>query len=421
MLILTITNTSGNAYRFELDAVPGTCYRIGRSADCEIALPQEIHLSRVHCILTVGDGYALLTDNNSSNGIFENGERKQEFTMFLGQEYKIGSCAICVSAHADAVYPEPEETAPQAPDAPDEMPEPAYTDAPEPAYTETPEPTPAAEEIAETEETPEAPPYTAPVEEPASEPLPTTTAQQEEESAPLPPADIEEVETVAEPPRPKPRKFIPPPPRKALVKRPAPRPVLTAAGTLNTQTQLPAPKALKQRHRPDEPKIQRAPSESAEALGLPGDFGLSLRLLNTTATLPEGDLLQFAVEAEEDCHLYLIQYDCEGHAAMLLPGVGGAQNRIRANTKAIFPPPGNNTDYEIFVEQPYGEDLILAIACTAACPFPKIWQQCAAEADKLSPRGETEQKAITFCNELRGMASARWSAAILRIRTGTEF
>lgn len=53
MLILTITNTSGDTYRFELDSVPGTCYRIGRSTNCEIALPQEIHLSRVHCILTV--------------------------------------------------------------------------------------------------------------------------------------------------------------------------------------------------------------------------------------------------------------------------------------------------------------------------------------------------------------------------------
>lgn len=405
MLILTITNTSGNAYRFELDSVPGTCYRIGRSADCEIALPQEMHLSRVHCILTVGDGYALLTDNNSSNGIFENGERKQEFTMFLDHEYKIGSCTICLSPQTDTVYPETAETAPPA----IEMPEQDTA----PAYTETPETTPPIEEIVETEETPKAPPYTAPAEEPASEPLPTTTAAAAEEETEAPPAP-------AAPPQPKRRRFIPPPPRKALVKRPAPRPVRTAAGTLNTDTQLPAPKALKQRHSPDEPKVKRPPSEPALPLGLPHDFGLSLRLLNTTASLPEGDLLQFAVEAEEDCRLYLIQYDSEGHAAMLLPGVGGAQNRIRANTKAIFPPPGNNTDYEIYVEQPYGEDLILAIACTAPCPFPKIWQQCAAEADRLSPRGETEQKAIAFCNELRGMTSARWSATVLRIRTGTE-
>ena len=415
MLSLTIINSDNICSSFPLEPTPGNVYRIGRSTDCEIALPEEIHLSRVHCILTVGEGCALLTDNNSSNGIFEDDARVQEILMLPGKQYRAGNCKLMLEYTADA----PAE----------DYQEPTYQEEPTPVYEEEPatvyeEPTPAYVEE---------PPAIQPVEPPAPAEFPTPQPielepdpvvelipepEEEPQPAPAPQPEAPVVNTPPPPAKPR-RKFVAPPPRKPLVKRPTPRPFYTAAGKLNTETTVAAPKELKRRRSTNGVKVRRAASTPADALGLPNDFDLSLRLLNTTETLEEGDLLRFSLIAEESCHVFLIQYDSTGNAVMLVPGVGGADNKLPAIQETQFPPTGADSPYELYVEPPFGTDTIIAVACTQPTDFLDIWKDCLAQADALTNPGDVEKKAIELCKEDEDAANALWSSALLYLKTGS--
>lgn len=427
MLSLTIINSDNICSSFPLEPTPGSVYRIGRSTDCEIALPEEIHLSRVHCILTVGEGCALLTDNNSSNGIFEDDARVQEILMLPGKQYRAGNCKLMLEYTADTPAEDYQEPTYQ------EEP-PAYQEEEPTVYEE--EPTAYDEEVSTVYEQPtpayvEEPPAIQPVEPPAPvefpspqpiehEPEPVVELIPEPEEEPQPAPAIPPVPESAPPPPAKPRrKFVAPPPRKPLVKRPTPRPFYTAAGKLNTETTVAAPKELKRRRSTNGVKVHRSASTPADALGLPNDFDLSLRLLNTTETLEEGDLLRFSLIAEESCHVFLIQYDSTGNAVMLVPGVGGADNKLPAIQETQFPPTGADSPYELYVEPPFGTDTIIAVACTQPTDFLDIWKDCLAQADALTNPGDVEKKAIELCKEDEDAANALWSSALLYLKTGS--
>ncbi|MBQ4636987.1 MAG: DUF4384 domain-containing protein [Akkermansia sp.] len=420
MLSLTIINSDNICSSFPLEPTPGSVYRIGRSTDCEIALPEEIHLSRVHCILTVGEGCALLTDNNSSNGIFEDDARVQEILMLPGKQYRAGNCKLMLEYTADAPAEEYQEPTYQEEPTPVYEEEPATVyEEPAPAYVEEPatvyeEPTPAYVEEPATV-------YEEPTPQPIElEPEPVVELIPEPEEEPQPAPAIPPVPESAPPPPAKPRrKFVVPPPRKPLVKRPTPRPFYTAAGKLNTETTVAAPKELKRRRSTNGVKVRRAASTPADALGLPNDFDLSLRLLNTTETLEEGDLLRFSLIAEESCHVFLIQYDSTGNAVMLVPGVGGADNKLPAIQETQFPPTGADSPYELYVEPPFGTDTIIAVACTQPTDFLDIWKDCLAQADALTTPGDVEKKAIELCKEDEDASNALWSSALLYLKTGS--
>lgn len=436
MLSLTIINSDNICSSFPLEPTPGSVYRIGRSTDCEIALPEEIHLSRVHCILTVGEGCALLTDNNSSNGIFEDDARVQEILMLPGKQYRAGNCKLMLEYTADTpaeeyqeptyqeeppAYQEEEPTVyEEAPTVYEEVP--TVYEQPTPAYVEEP---PAIQpvELPAPAEFPSPQPSELepePVVEPTPEPVvePTPEPEEEPQPAPVPQTKAPIANTPPPPAKPR-RKFVAPPPRKPLVKRPTPRPFYTAAGKLNTETTVAAPKELKRRRSTNGVKVRRAASTPADALGLPNDFDLSLRLLNTTETLEEGDLLRFSLIAEEACHVFLIQYDSIGNAVMLVPGVGGADNKLPAIQETQFPPSGADSPYELYVEPPFGTDTIIAVACTQPTDFLDIWKDCLAQADALTNPGDIEKKAIDLCKENEDADTMLWSSALLYLKTGS--
>lgn len=379
MLSLTIINSDNICSTYELDSTPGVQYRIGRSTDCEISLPGELHLSRVHCILTMGDACALLTDNNSSNGIFEDDTRMQEILVLPGKQYRVGNCKLMLELIPDA----PIEEAPTVV---------------EPTYEELPVEEPA-------------------VVEPTYEEQPKEESAVVEEQAQEEPAAVE-IPTVADHrPAPK-RKFIPPPPRKALVKRAAPRPFYTAAGRLNTDPTTAKPKELKHRKSANGIKVKRDPAVPASALGLPSDFELNLSLLNSTPTIEAGDLLRFSICAEKDCYFYLIQYDSNNEAAILVPGVGGAHNKLQAGQEVQVPPTGPDSPYELYVDLPYGVDTILAIACTEKTDWIPVWQEHLNQRDNMSTLGEVERNTIDLFKEMEKYADAKWASAMLTIKTG---
>ncbi len=415
MLSLTIINSDNICSSFPLEPTPGSVYRIGRSTDCEIALPEEIHLSRVHCLLTVGEGCALLTDNNSSNGIFEDDARVQEILMLPGKQYRAGNCKLMLEYAADT--PAEEYQAPTV----YEQPAPVYEEEPATVYEE---PTPAYVEESPAIQPVEPP---APVEFPSPQPIELEPEpvvelipepEEEPQPAPVPQTEAPIANTPPPPAKPR-RKFVAPPPRKPLVKRPTPRPFYTAAGKLNTETTVATPKELKRRRSTNGVKVRRAASTPADSLGLPNDFDLSLRLLNTTETLEEGDLLRFSLIAEESCHVFLIQYDSTGNAMMLVPGVGGADNKLPAIQETQFPPTGADSPYELYVEPPFGTDTIIAVACTQPTDFLDIWKDCLAQADALTNPGDVEKKAIELCKEDEDAANALWSSALLYLKTGS--
>lgn len=320
MYQLIITNCDNEQLSFPVSAEHGSRFSIGRSEECDFALPQEMHLSRIHCYLSFDHGRAVLTDNHSSNGIFEDGERVNTITMQPGKEYGIGSCTVVLQRGGTA----------QARSSKQVTKRPTYI-------------------------------------------------------------------------------------RKGVVKRPPSRPFYTAAGTLNTETVPAKPRQLKATVKADRGHIKRAPSTPADEFGLPHDFELNFQLQNTESTLENGDLLRFSIQASENCYIYLIQYDSEKNAVMLLPGVAGADNKLPAMQTVTIPPSSKDGGYELYVEEPYGDDIILAIACTSRCKFEKHWASCIAETDALLRRpGEAESTAIQRCNLLQ----ASWSAAVLRITTG---
>lgn len=430
MLSLYLINSENTGAVFNLDSTPGATYRIGRSRECEIAMPEEMHLSRVHCILTVGDGCALLTDNNSSNGIYEDDVRKPEFLMMPGKQYRAGNCRLMLEYTADEPEEEPAEQRQEEPVAEEPtLSEEPVDELPPTAYEELP---------AETDQSPPAPAEVSPTTDdtPYSEHVQTAFSAEATETSAEPDTDGVEPTPQAEhtetpltdiatetPPAAAPeaatrKRFIPAPPRRALVQRPAPRAFYTAAGRLSTDPLPATSKQLKHRTAGPGHKVVRPPSQPATHLGLPNDFKLRVQLLNTTPTLEEGDLLRFSVLADEDCQVYLIQYDSENNAVMLVPGVGGACNKVQADEETPFPPSGNNNKYELYVERPYGRDTIIAVACTMNTPFAKVWAECLKETDDLRKPGDTEEAAIRICQEESGMDDAQWAATVLYIHTG---
>lgn len=111
MPVILITDSSGNLSKYKL-APSEAPYTLGRAEDCHIALPDEIHLSRVHCLLTASENGVELRDNNSSNGVFDADRRISCELMEPGKEYSLGNCVLCLRPEISAAAPQ--TSAPQA-------------------------------------------------------------------------------------------------------------------------------------------------------------------------------------------------------------------------------------------------------------------------------------------------------------------
>jgi predicted component of type VI protein secretion system len=94
---------------------------VGRhsTADVRLSLPD---ISRRHCRFIFAEGHWRVLDLNSLNGIFVNGERLQEATIFQGDRLRIGSLTFEADlGHHEApgpVHPRVTHLLPDQPDAP---------------------------------------------------------------------------------------------------------------------------------------------------------------------------------------------------------------------------------------------------------------------------------------------------------------
>lgn len=114
MPVIIITDSSGNLLKYRLESSPDTPYTLGRADDCNIALTQEAHISRLHCYLTVTDEAVHLQDNNSGNGIYDGEQRISSVQMIPGHEYRLADCKIMLRPEPTAAHPLPKSVA-QAP------------------------------------------------------------------------------------------------------------------------------------------------------------------------------------------------------------------------------------------------------------------------------------------------------------------
>lgn len=114
MPVIIITDSSGNLLKYRLESSPDTPYTLGRADDCNIALTQEAHISRLHCYLTVTDEAVHLQDNNSGNGIYDGEQRISSVQMIPGHEYRLADCKIMLRPEPTAAHPLPRSVA-QAP------------------------------------------------------------------------------------------------------------------------------------------------------------------------------------------------------------------------------------------------------------------------------------------------------------------
>ncbi len=325
-----VTDSTGKTRVIPLAARAGTAFSLGRTEECDIALPSEAHLSRTHCFLTVEKGgKVLIQDNNSVNGIYYNTRRITTEHLVPGYEYTLGRCRLILIPDE---HPVPEDT-------PDEV----KVTIPRPATAQPAAKQPAAKQPA------------------AKQPVTKTAAAKE-----------------------------------------------TGAGRPSV--------TLKRKSSPRNKgaTVHRQPGTSGAVLGLPTDFALNLRLLNTAPILNIGTELHFALRAEQNCYVYLMQYDCTGAPTLLVPGVAGENTRLFANTEVQFPRAFNN-EYNLIVEPPCGDEIVIALACSEDCHLDKIWQKLLASASPGVLPGELERQAIAKYRK----ANTQWGSCILRLHTVT--
>ncbi len=434
MLAIIITDSSGfthSHYLFD----NGASYTIGRSADCSFPLPEEGTLSDTHCQLTVVDGYVYLQDCGSTNGIYIGDRQVTEEYMQPEHEYQIGSCRLVLTNIEEAgatATPAPRRAAKLKPKAVTSTPEaaaprraaklkpkavtasapvaepPVYSvSEPLPVYQEEP-PQAAPAEIAPEpqpvyqEETPQAEPA-----EIAPEPQPVyqeeTPQAAPAEIAPEPLTVYQEEATQSEPAE------VSPAPQEAA-------PAAASAPETTSKSRLPkkkkvtvkkaaAPKVHKELYRPEPPR-------TGVLAQLPRDFDLKLRLVNKEKQQKVGTALRFALVADCACHVYLLQYDSEGSAGLLVPGMAGIAHSIPAGVEMQFPNIGLN-EYQLMVEPPTGTETIIALACTHPGNMAEVWQQLVQQSTAPLTPGAVEIQAIKSCDS----ADKAWSSAIIQIQT----
>lgn len=111
MNIIRITKPTGEQTGYPLPTDIGGGYRIGRDAEsCDIALPEDSALSRLHCSVCLTEEGVRLADEQSSNGVWRDGERLSSEIMCPGTIYNIGQCTLELLAE--------EPTAPEQAEAP---------------------------------------------------------------------------------------------------------------------------------------------------------------------------------------------------------------------------------------------------------------------------------------------------------------
>ena len=96
-MFLLYRDPDGRRHMF---ALPSALSRatIGRRQSCDVALPWDDQVSRLHAeLLRMGDDWVICDDGLSHNGTFVNGERvRSRRRLVAGDDLQVGACTLAV-------------------------------------------------------------------------------------------------------------------------------------------------------------------------------------------------------------------------------------------------------------------------------------------------------------------------------------
>lgn len=430
MNILRVIDSQDVSSEYSLDLQEGEQLSFGRSDACDISLPGEGNLSRMHCYIHCSRGRIFIRDNASVNGVLCNGVSVVEAEMRPGQEFTLGLCRLSLESYPDEALPE-------------EAPLTVGVYIPVPANSsESVEiaPAPPAQPVAElTAEVP--PPAVEAVAVPLREPLPVSVVPLREPlpvsavavplreslpvsaatAAPLSPhsspgvgesvrVDVKKRRLTASvvPPRQLNHAAAPPPrPKKQFTTR-----------SVKTAAPKSAGKKKKRRLSVSEEKWvdENAVPEatSGAVLGLPVNFVVQLRPLVKRYPMRAEDILALTVAAEEKCYIAVIQYDAVGVPSLIVPG-------SRRDNTVVFPhvltrfPQAADADYELVVEAPFGPVRLVLLACNQPCKWASAYEKALETLGPSPYPGKLE--AAIMASVPPSDEPLRWSSSTVLLHT----
>lgn len=430
MNILRVIDSQDVSSEYSLDLQEGEQLSFGRSDACDISLPEEGNLSRMHCYIHCSRGRIFIRDNASVNGVLCNGVSVVEAEMLPGQEFTLGLCRLSLESYPDEALPE-------------EAPPTVSVYIPIPGYYPEPEevpPAPPAQPVAELaadEERRAVPAVAVPISEPLPlsavplreplpvsaaavplrESLPVSAATAVPLSSPLSPGVGESVRVNVKkrrltasvvPPRQLNHAAAPPPrPKKQFTTR-----------SVKTAARKSAGKKKKRRLSVSEEKWmdENAVPEatSGAVLGLPVDFGVQMRPLVKRYPMRAEDIMALTVAAEEKCYVAVIQYDAVGVPSLIVPG-------SRRDNTAVFPhvltrfPQATDADYELVVEAPFGPVRLVLLACNQPCKWASAYEKALETLGPSPYPGKLE--AAIMASVPPSDEPLRWSSSTVLLHT----
>ena len=145
------------------------------------------------------------------------------------------------------------------------------------------------------------------------------------------------------------------------------------------------------------------------------DRDLSIRLLNDKTNLRDGDPVGFSITSQMSGHLTLVNITSEGGWLNIDPSWVGLPKQINAGQTITFPP----NEGDIFVEAPYGEEMLKVLVTKEPLDLPEtIEPEFAAEMISTRALGvRSRSETVQQRNGLDSLSAENFAEASVRYRT----
>lgn len=153
---------------------------------------------------------------------------------------------------------------------------------------------------------------------------------------------------------------------------------------------------------------------------IPREFSLSLAPVSGRSVVVGGEAISFAVTADRDCHLILLDHQSDGTTVLLFPNSYHEGSAVRAGETVVIPPP--QSAFALVATEPWGDDRIEAIACTEESSLHSAFSSL-LDVNGASPGLAAVTRGFfvkALDSALSSPAKASWSRAEMIISTYPE-
>lgn len=175
-----------------------------------------------------------------------------------------------------------------------------------------------------------------------------------------------------------------------------------------------------------EPQNAEASMEGIEEVTNPNllnikrDFDIDLLTVDGERAYKEGDTISFRVRAPQACHIAVICHQSDGTSVVLFPNKWHQDTLIPAN-EWIDVPGALKDGFEIEIAEPFGSDVVQAIACTKASDLHKEIKGMASAATEYSPYGVCPRgmivKRVKSATSSSNIKKTQWSEKHIIVST----